>query len=192
MQVKAVYPRRYRRRDTVCESLETAPGKKLSSAYLPEGLESATMNTQATGAPLIDPTMERLEDQIGWYDRKSLRNQRYFKRIKIIEITAAALIPFVSAFNFQRMAWVSGGLGVVITVLEGMLHLNQYEQNWITYRSTCESLKHEKYVYLGKAGPYSGSGDPHALLADRIESLVSQEHAKWASVQQQQPKPSAD
>jgi hypothetical protein len=79
----------------------------------------------------------------------------------------------------------------VITVLEGMLHLNQYEQNWITYRSTCESLKHEKYVYLGKAGPYSGSADPHALLADRIESLVSQEHAKWASVQQQQPTPSA-
>ena len=113
-----------------------------------------------------------------------------FKRIKIIERTPAALIPFVSAFNFQHMAWVSGGLGVVITVLEGMLHLNQYEQNWITYRSTSESLKHEKYVYLGKAGPYVGSADAHALLADRVESLVSQEHAKWASVQQQ-PKPSA-
>jgi hypothetical protein len=41
----------------------------------------------------------------------------------------------------------------VIAVLEGVLHLNQYEQNWITYRSTCESLKHKKYVYLGKAGP---------------------------------------
>lgn len=135
--------------------------------------------------------MERLEDQISWYDRKSLANQRYFKRIKIVEIAAAALIPFVSAFNFQHMSWVSGGLGVVITVLEGMLHLNQYEQNWITYRSTCEALKHEKYVYLGKAGPYSGSADAHALLADRIESLVSQEHAKWASVKQQQPAPSA-
>lgn len=159
--------------------------------YLPGGLESALMNTQATGAPILDPIMERLEDQIGWYDRKSLLNQRYFKRIKFVEITAAALIPFVSAFNFQRLQWVAGGLGVVITVLEGMLHLNQYEQNWITYRSTCESLKHEKYVYLGKAGPYSASADPHALLADRIESLVSQEHAKWASVQQQQPKPSA-
>ncbi len=146
------------------------------------------MNTQVTNAVPLDPTMERLEDQISWYDRKSLMNQRYFKRIKIVEISAAALIPFVSAFNFQKLAWVSGGLGVVITVLEGMLHLNQYEQNWIAYRSTCESLRHEKYVYLGKAGPYANSADPHALLADRIESTVSQEHAKWASVQQQQPK----
>ena len=147
------------------------------------------MKTKATGPPLIDPIMERREDQIGWYDGKSLLDQRYFKRIEIIEITAAALISFVSAFNFRRVAWVPG-LGGVIAVLEGVLHLNQYEQNWITYRSTCESLKHKKYVYLGKAGPYAGSADAHAVLADRIEALVSQEHAKWASGQQQ-PKPSA-
>ena len=32
-------------------------------------------------------------------------------------------------------------------------------------------------------------GDPHALLAERIESLVSQEHAKWASGQEKMEKP---
>jgi hypothetical protein len=143
------------------------------------------MATQATNATAVDPIMERLEDQISWYDRKSLINQRYFKRIKIVEIAAAALIPFLAAFHPPEMTWITGGLGVLITILEGMLHLNQYQQNWIAYRSTCESLKHEKYVYLGKAAPYAGTPDPHALLAERIESLVSQEHAKWASVQQQ-------
>jgi hypothetical protein len=146
------------------------------------------MSTAATHAPETDPIMERLEDQIDWYDRKSMTNQRYFKRIKIVEIGAAAIIPFLSAFTFPRIMWVTGGLGVLITVLEGMLHLNQYQQNWIAYRSTCESLKHEKYVYLGKASPYGNTADAHALLAERIESLVSQEHAKWASVQQQEPK----
>lgn len=145
------------------------------------------MSTEATRAPESDPIMERLEDQIDWYDRKSITNQNYFKRIKMLEILAAAIIPFLSAFTFSRMVWVTGGLGVLITVLEAMLHLNQYQQNWIAYRSTCESLKHEKYVYLGKAAPYAGTPDPHALLAERIESLVSQEHAKWASVQQQEP-----
>jgi hypothetical protein len=146
------------------------------------------MSADATHAPESDPIMERLEDQISWYDRKSMTNERYFKRIKIVEIAAAAIIPFLSAFTFPRVMWVTGGLGVLITILEGMLHLNQYQQNWIAYRSTCESLKHEKYVYLGKAAPYAGTPDPHALLAERIESLVSQEHAKWASVQQQEPK----
>lgn len=146
------------------------------------------MNNDIANSPGSDPTMERLEDQIGWYDRKSMGSQHYFKRIKMVVITAAALIPFLSAFSFSQLKWVTGGLGVLITILEGMLHLNQYQQNWIWYRSTCEALKHEKYVYLAKAGPYAGHSDPHALLAERIESLVSQEHAKWASVQQQEPK----
>jgi Protein of unknown function (DUF4231) len=87
------------------------------------------------------------------------------------------------------IVWVTGGLGVVITILERMLNLNQYQQNWIGYRSTCESLKHEEYVYLGKASPYAAAADSRALLAERVESLVSQEHAKWASAQLPEAKP---
>jgi hypothetical protein len=135
----------------------------------------------------VDPTMERLEDQIGWYDRKSMVAQRTYKRMKMIEILAAAVIPFLAAWKFPHALLITAGLGLLITVLEGALHLNQYQQNWVAYRSTCESLKHEKYAYLGKASPYSDEAVAHALLAERIESLVSQEHAKWASAQQQDP-----
>lgn len=131
--------------------------------------------------------MERLEDQLGWYDRKSIDSQRIFKRIKLVEILAAAIIPFLAGLSLPHSGIVTGALGVMITVLEGLLHLNQYQQNWISYRSTCEALKHEKYTYLGRAAPYANVPDPHALLAERVESLVSQEHAKWASVQQQEP-----
>ncbi len=139
---------------------------------------------------VVDPTMERLEDQIGWYDRKSLHNQHVYKRIKVVEILSAAMIPLIAALLIpdHYKAIITGSLGVLITVLEGLIHLYQYQQNWITYRATCEALRHEKYVYLGKASPYAGVADPHALLAERIESLVSQEHAKWASAQSQEVK----
>jgi hypothetical protein len=147
------------------------------------------MSTAGTQTSASDPIAERLEDQIGWYDRKSLDAQRKFKRIKIIEIIAAALIPFFAALNVKEATWVAGALGLVVTVCEGLLHLNQYQQNWITYRSTCEALKHEKFLYIGEAGPYAGASDAHALLAERIESTVSQEHAKWAAVQQRESKP---
>ena len=138
-----------------------------------------------------DPIVERLEDQIGWYDRKSMSCHRIFKRIKIVEIVAAAVIPFLAALNVKDIpwtAWITGGLGVIVTVFEGVLQLGQYQQNRITYRSTCESLKHEKYLYLAKAGPYASAAAPHALLAERVESLVSQEQAKWAMALQSQPK----
>jgi hypothetical protein len=57
------------------------------------------MSTAAANAPEVDPIMDRLEDQIGWYDRESIANQRYFKGIKMVEIVAAAMIPFLSAFQ---------------------------------------------------------------------------------------------
>src|SRR6516225_3308303 len=145
------------------------------------------MSTPTTQPPGADPIMQRLEDQIDWYDRKSIANQRTYKQMKVVEILAAAIIPFLAALRNPNIGMVTGALGVLVTVLEGMLHLNQYQQNWINYRSTCEALKHEKYTYLGKAAPYANVPDPHALLAERIESLVSQEHAKWASTQQQEP-----
>jgi hypothetical protein len=139
-----------------------------------------------------DPIIQRLEDQIDWYNRKSRSSQRIFKRMKVVEILAAALIPFLSGFSFAKVRTsipiITGSLGMLITVLEGLLHLNQYQQNWTNYRSTCEALKHEKYLYLGKAGPYANIANPMPLLAERIESLVSQEHAQWTSIQQQQAK----
>ena len=134
-----------------------------------------------------DPIMERLEDQINWYDRKSISCMRWYKRLKISEIASAAIIPFLAASSIPRAVYVTGALGVLVTVFEGMLQLNQYHENWIRYRSTCESLKHEKYIYLANAGPYANVEKTRALLAERVESLVSQEHAKWATVQQQDP-----
>ncbi len=132
-----------------------------------------------------DATTARLEDQIEWYDSRSRSAQKAFKRIKVIEILAAAAIPFLAVLTFPHDKLVTAGLGVLITVLEGLLHLNQYQQNWTTYRSTCETLKHEKFTYLASAGPYAAASDAHALLAERVESTVSQEHAQWASIQQQ-------
>jgi hypothetical protein len=135
-----------------------------------------------------DPIFTRLEDQITWYDRKSLSAQHIYKRLKVLEIFAAAMIPFLAGFHFDHVMLLTGALGVLITIVEGILHLNQYQQNWTNYRSTCEALRHEKYAYLGKAGVYGSAADPHAALAERVESLVSQEHAQWISVQQQHAK----
>lgn len=138
----------------------------------------ATASAQAS-----DVTWERLEDQIGWYDRKSRESQRWFKRIKVVELIIAAALPTLAALGAS--AAVVSIPGSLIVVFEGLLHLFQYQEHWITYRSTCEALKHERYLYLATAGPYAAAPSPTALLAERIEGLVSQEHAKWASTQQQ-------
>jgi hypothetical protein len=100
----------------------------------------------------------------------------------VLTIASAALIPVLSFF--PDLKWITAAVGVVIAVSEGIQQINQYNANWISYRSTCEALKHEKFLYLASAGPYATATNAHTLLAERIESLVSQEHAKWASSQE--------
>jgi hypothetical protein len=117
----------------------------------------------------------RLEDQIAWYDAKSQQNQRRFKEFKVCQLVAAAAIPVAAAASAPL--WLMGGGGALIVVLEGLQQLQQYQQNWITYRSTCERLRHEKYLFLGRAGSYAKASNPESLLAERVEGLVSQEHA---------------
>ena len=129
-----------------------------------------------------DLTLERLEDQIGWYDSKSRYQQQMFKGLKIATLACAAVVPL--AAGIQAPALATGILGVAVVMIEAVQQLNQYHHNWIAYRATCEALKHEKYLFLATAGPYAAA-DAHALLAERVESLVSREHAKWIAVQEQ-------
>jgi Protein of unknown function (DUF4231) len=135
-----------------------------------------------------DPIQKRLEDQLAWYSQKSRAARSAFKRIKVTEIVAAALIPFLTG-QITKQAWpevsyLIGGLGVLITVLEGILHLNQYQENWSSYRNTAESLKHEKFLYQAKAGPYANAADPRVALAERVEALISQENSQWVATVQ--------
>ena len=145
---------------------------------------------EAVPAPAdADPTWDRLEDQIRWYDGKSGANLRRYKLLKLLEIAVAASLPVVAAVHSP--VWVTGGLAAVIVVLEGVQHLYQFQQNWITYRSTAEALKHERYLYLAQAGPYTDD-DRHQQLAERLEGLISQEHAKWTVSQKSPAAPPRD
>lgn len=124
---------------------------------------------------------ERLEDQINWYDRKSQSSQKWFKRLRLIEIIAAAVIPFLSGMGTQipYSAWIIGGLGIVIAVAAAAITLFKYQENWIEYRTTAEQLKHEKFIYITNSKPYD-TDLRFGLLVERVEALISKENSAWA------------
>jgi hypothetical protein len=144
-----------------------------------ETLSSRSSAEQSPGGPEEPPARARVSEQIEWYDRRSRTNQRWFKWLKICQIVTAAAIPV--AASVSAPVWLVGCGGALIVVLEGLQQLQQYQQNWTNYRATCERLKHEQFLYLAHAGPYAAGPDPNVLLAERVESLVSQEHAAWVS-----------
>jgi Protein of unknown function (DUF4231) len=132
--------------------------------------------------PELPPVWKRLDEQIRWYDRHSRQSKSWYLRLKVVQIVTAAAIP-VLATAWPEKAWIGGAMGAGIVVLEGLQQLFQHHANWTQYRSTCEALRHEKYLWLAHAGPYASSPSPDALLVERVEGLVSQEQAKWASTQ---------
>lgn len=127
------------------------------------------------------PAWHRLEDQLQWYDTKSTQCQKWYKRLKLVQISLAVLIPVLSHLDPMYAKWVTSVAGALIAVLEGVQHMNQYSTLWVTYRATAERLKHEKFLFLSAAGPYKGQPEPERLiaLAERVEEHVSTEHANW-------------
>ena len=93
-----------------------------------------------------------------------------------MEIVVAAAIPVVAGLGGPAL--LTASLGAAVVVLESVQQLFQWQTNWVLYRSTAEALKHEKFLFLSCAGPYA-NGDRQRVLAERLEGLISQEHAKW-------------
>ncbi|MDW5564164.1 MAG: DUF4231 domain-containing protein [Methanomassiliicoccus sp.] len=130
----------------------------------------------------VQITLKRLDNQIEYYDTSSIKNQRRYKTLKIVEIGAAALIPFAAFMPYSQFS--TSLLGVIVVFTEGIQQVYQFHANWISYRSTCEALRHEKFLFLARAGPYSSSPNPDILLAERVESNISVENANWVSCQE--------
>ena len=126
-----------------------------------------------------------LDDQINWYGKKSAANQTAYKRLRLIEIIAAAAIPLLAGYSQESLhvgmtiGVVIGVIGLIVAVLAGIVSLYRFQGNWNEYRAVPESLKQEKYLYLARADPHSGD-QPFELLVQRVETLLKSETTGWA------------
>ena len=125
----------------------------------------------------------RLDDQINWYDRKSIQNQKTYKMLQLILIVSAASIPFISGYvdKLVYLQYLLGAIGVLVAAITGLISLYKFQENWTAYRTTCESLQHEKYLYHTKTDPYHGK-NAFNLLVQRVEMLISKENSSWADI----------
>lgn len=127
---------------------------------------------------------ERYFDQIDWYDRKSLWNQKWYTRLQWCMIILAALTPALvaidaSALDLAFVKWIAVVTSFSVAVLAAALKTFKFQENWMNYRTTCETLRKEIHLYRGGVGEYSNTKDREALFVERVESLISRENTLW-------------
>lgn len=139
--------------------------------------------------------VNRLGDQIKWYDKRSGEFKKRWEKYRIIIIVLSASIPFLAGLIDQfdtpflgidlnlLLKLTIGLAGVVIAILEGLNALYKGQELYIEYRVTAEQLRQEFSYFLGQAGDYAGAGDTaYGKLVAKIEAIMSTQNNKWAEI----------
>lgn len=130
---------------------------------------------------------QRVTDQINWYDKKSAWHKRWFMTLKIIETVLALLIPLLVAYitsENRNLKIVVGLIGIIVAATTNIITLYKLQENWIQYRTVAESLNHEKFLFITKAGIYK-ENNSFPVFVERFEGYLSRENTQWAAYTQQ-------
>ncbi len=122
----------------------------------------------------------RLQTQINWYSQKSTLNKKYYHGLKTAEIIISVSIPLFTGYmkEYDVLKYVIAILALLVAIIAGLLVLFKFQEKWIEYRVTSESLKQEKYMFLTRSGPYRTDLSV-SNLAERVETIISKENATW-------------
>ena len=137
--------------------------------------------------------INRLGDQLVWYDKRSGKYKKSWQRNKRLIIILSASIPFLVGLIGQNpiegvkldvfLQIIVGGAGVIIAVMEGFNALYKNQELYINYRLTAEKLKQEFSLFLGKAGEYAiPEPNSYMKLVANVEAIISSENNDWAEL----------
>jgi hypothetical protein len=126
---------------------------------------------------------ERYEPQINWYDKKSMWNQKLYRNFQLAVIILAAITPVLVAIDAEVIRWPTVFIAALVAIGTSVLKTFKYQENWINYRTTCETLRKEIHFYRACLGDYRDSEEREALFVERVESLISRENTMWLTTQ---------
>ncbi len=125
----------------------------------------------------------RYYDQIKYYESAAKRNQKQYKDFQWTLIilstvtTILAALPKFKCFDFQ---YVIVFTSATVTIITSALKTFQYQELWVTYRSTIEQLRPEIYYYKLNVGDYGQTNvDKETLFVSRVEAILNKEHDAW-------------
>lgn len=130
---------------------------------------------------------DRYYSQIDWYDKKSLKNKKLYEILQLGLLIFSALTPVFIAIEMHPstnswLKWVPIFTSVFVAILASVIKTFKFQENWLNYRTICETLKKELYFFEADIGDYKDVGTKEALFIERVENLISRENTLWINI----------
>ena len=143
---------------------------------------------------------DRVEDQLAYYQKAANKAKRAYAWMQSSIIVLGLIVPVIvnipaSWGTGESAIDLTGEIRIAVTVfsltlaiLTGLLSFRKYDDQWLSYRMTEESIKHEKFLFLTRAGHY-GNEPAFPTFVEKFESIVSAEHGKFRSLIEESRRP---
>jgi hypothetical protein len=125
----------------------------------------------------------RYLDQLNYYEKAAGKNKKKYKNFQWILIifstltTILAALPDIPDFDLK---YIVVATAAIVTILTAGLKTFQYQELWVSYRSTIELLKPEIYYYKFNVNEYGQAGvDKETQFVFNVEKILNKEHDVW-------------
>lgn len=124
----------------------------------------------------------RLEDQIVYYGKAAGRAKQMHVRLQSAIIVLSVMVPVAVSHPQDWSGWLRIPVlaaSLLLPAMTGLTSFRKYGETWISYRTTAELLKTEKYLYLTGSGRYRDNPNAFHDLVEAVEALLIAEHTKF-------------
>lgn len=121
-----------------------------------------------------------------WYHTAASRARTGHLSLRLVVLLAGAAVTAMAAAGAEP--WLTASIAALVVVAEGAHQLFGFHENWISYRSTTETLRRHGMQYAAGVSPYDAP-DRRGRLARVLDEVTGREATYWVSSARQSGDP---
>jgi hypothetical protein len=129
----------------------------------------------------FDYITDRVDDQISYFDKNAIENQKRYRFLKSTAIVCNVLTTMTIALAFTVPEKFKVLMGIIALILSTIVlatyqweEFQNYGGKWEKFRLVAEQLKSEKYLFLTNSGRYllNDQEEKLKLFATTVENIL--------------------
>jgi hypothetical protein len=125
----------------------------------------------------------RVAEQIEWYDKNSIKNKRWYIRLKVAELTLSLSVPILTSLIANADSpykIISMIVAALVSLIAGLITIKKYHEYWVGSRTVAEMLKFEKFLFATRYGAYKNDPNAFNTFVVRFEGIIANSTKKWS------------